>query len=307
MTDPKVPAMPAEAARKVYLDYTQAELDAAYDQRVYAPNREEIVAWYGAEGARVRERFEMRRSVPYGNGEDETLDIFPAKSGSKSGSESNFGAPVHIHIHGGRWTLFTKDEESFLAPTFVSAGAACVVPDFSNIPKVRIPEMVSQVKSAIAWTYRNAASFGGDPERIHLSSHSSGSHLAGVALLTDWEKEFGLPRDVVKSALLVSGMYDMRPVMLSARSSYVKLTDEEVLALSAILQPEKVHTPLTLVYGEKETPEFRRQPKAYAEVLAAAGKPVKVIEVPGVNHFEILRQLGEPGSEVARLALALMA
>ena len=303
MTDPKVPAMPAEAARKVYLDYTQAELDAAYDQRVYAPNREEIVAWYGAEGARVRERLEMRRSVPYGAGEDETLDIFPAKSGS----ESTFGAPVHIHIHGGRWTLFTKDEESFLAPTFVSAGAACVVPDFSNIPKVRIPEMVSQVKSAIAWTYRNAASFGGDPERIHLSSHSSGSHLAGVALLTDWEKEFGLPRDVVKSALLVSGMYDMRPVMLSARSSYVKLTDEEVLALSAILQPEKVHTPLTLVYGEKETPEFRRQPKAYAEVLAAAGKPVKVIEVPGVNHFEILRQLGEPGSEVARLALGMLA
>ena len=303
MTDPKVPAMPAEAARKVYLDYTQAELDAAYDQRVYAPNREEIVAWYGAEGARVRARLEMRRSVPYGAGEDETLDIFPAKSGS----ESTFGAPVHIHIHGGRWTLFTKDEESFIAPTFVSAGVACVVPDFSNIPKVRIPEMVAQVKRAIAWTYRNAASFGGDPERIHLSSHSSGSHLAGVALLTDWEKEFGLPGDVVKSALLVSGMYDMRPVMLSARSSYVKLTDEEVLALSAILQPEKVHTPLTLVYGEKETPEFRRQPKAYAEVLAAAGKPVKVVEIPGVNHFEILRQLGEPGSEVARLALALMA
>ncbi|MEI6722579.1 MAG: alpha/beta hydrolase, partial [Betaproteobacteria bacterium] len=159
MTDPKVPAMPAEAARKVYLDYTQAELDAAYDQRVYAPNREEIVAWYGAEGARVRERLEMRRSVPYGNGEDETLDIFPAKSGS----ESHSGAPIHIHIHGGRWTLFTKDEESFLAPTFVSAGAACVVPDFSNIPKVRIPEMVAQVKRAIAWTYRNAASFGGDP------------------------------------------------------------------------------------------------------------------------------------------------
>ena len=303
MTDPRVAAMPAEAARKVYLDYTQAELDAAYDQRVYAPNREEIVAWYGAEGARVRARLEMRRSVQYGNGEDETLDIFPAKSGS----ESTFGAPVHIHIHGGRWTLFTKDEESFIAPTFVSAGAACVVPDFSNIPKVRIPEMVAQVKRAIAWTYRNAASFGGDPERIHLSSHSSGSHLAGVALLTDWEKEFGLPRDVVKSALLVSGMYDMRPVMLSARSSYVKLSDEEVLALSAILQPERAHTPLTLVYGEKETPEFRRQPKAYAEVLAAAGKPVKVVEIPGVNHFEILRQLGEPGSEVARLGLGMLA
>jgi arylformamidase len=280
---------------KVYLDYTQAELDAAYDQRVYAPNREEIVAWYGAQSAMVRARLVMRRSVPYGTGEDETLDIFPAGK----------GAPVHIHIHGGRWTLFTKDEESFIAPTFVSAGAACVVPDFSNIPKVRIPEMVAQVKRAIAWTYMNAASFGCDPDRIHLSAHSSGSHLAGVALLTDWEKEFGLPRNVVKSALLISGMYDLRPVMLSARSSYVKLSEAEVLALSAILQPEKLSTPVTLVNGGKETPEFKRQPCAFAEVLKAAGKPHRVIEIPAVNHFEILRQLGEPGSELARLALEM--
>lgn len=289
--------MPAEPVRKVYLDYTQAELDAAYDQKVYAPNREEIVAWYGAESARVRATLAHRRSVPYGQGEDETLDIFPAGT----------GAPVHIHIHGGRWTLFSKDEESFIAPTFVSAGAACVVPDFSNIPKVRIPEMVAQVKRAIAWTYANAASFGGDPARIHLSAHSSGSHLAGVALLTDWEKEFGLPRDVVKSALLVSGMYDLRPVMLSARSSYVKLSGDEVVALSAILQPERLGAPVTLVNGGKETPEFKRQPRAFAQVLAAMGKPHRVVEIPGVNHFEILRQLGEPGSPVAMLALEAMA
>ena len=295
--------MPPDAcpAPKVYLDYTQAELDAAYDQRVYAPNREEIVAWYAAESARVRARVAYRRSVPYGTGEDETLDIFPAAA-----APAAKGAPVHLHIHGGRWTLFTKDEESFIAPTFVSAGAACVVPDFSNIPKVRLPQMVAQVKRAIVWTYANAASFGGDPERLHVSAHSSGSHLAGVALLTDWETEFNLPRDVVKSALLVSGMYDMRPVMLSARSSYVKLSQEEVLELSAIMQPGKARTPLMLVYGERETPEFRRQPKAYAEALGKAGKPARLFEIPGVNHFEVLRQLGEPGSELARIALGLM-
>jgi arylformamidase len=287
---------------KVYLDYTQAELDAAYDQRVYAPNREEIVAWYGAEGERVRARLPHRRSVPYGEGEDETLDIFQPKMGS----ESNFLSPIHVHIHGGRWTLFTKDEESFIAPTFVGAGTMYAVPDFSNIPKVRIPQMVGQVRRAIAWIHKNAENFGGDPERIHLSAHSSGSHLAGVALLTDWQKDFGVPADVIKSALLISGMYDLRPVMLSARSSYVKLSDDEVRDLSAILQPEKLKTPVTLVYGEKETPEFRRQPKAYAEVLKAAGKSVTVVEVPGVNHFEVLRQLGEPGSAVAQLALRMM-
>jgi len=244
--------MPADApdpAPKVYLDYTQAELDAAYDQRIWASNREEIVAWYGKESAKVRARLDHRRSVPYGKGEDETLDIFPAKP--KAGSESTSLAPVHVHVHGGRWTLFSKDEESFIAPTFVNAGAACVVIDFSNIPKARVPEMVDQVKRAIAWIYANAESFGGDPDRIHVSGHSSGSHLAGVALLTDWPKEFGLPADVVKSALLISGMYDMRPVILSARSSYVKLSGAEILDLSAILRPQDFGAPVTLVYGEK--------------------------------------------------------
>ncbi len=292
-------------APKVYLDYTQAELDAAYDQRVWAPNREEIVGWYGDESAKVRGRLAHRRSVPYGPGEDETLDIFPAAQPIAS-TRASPPAPIHVHVHGGRWTLFSKDEESFIAPTFVSAGAACVVIGFSNIPKVRIPGMLAQVKRAIAWVHANAASFGGDPSRIHLSGHSSGSHLAGVALLTDWEKEFGLPRSVVKSALLVSGMYDMRPVMLSARSSYVKLSPEEVPDLSAILRPEKVGAPVTLVYGEKETPEFRRHPKAFAQALAAAGKSVRLVEIAGVNHFEVLQQLGDPQSELSRLALELM-
>ena len=298
--------MPADAipAPKVYLDYTQAELDAAYDQRVWAPNREELVAWYLSEGARVRARLEHRRDVPYGPGEDETLDIFPAKP--KMGSESTFPAPIHVHIHGGRWTLFSKDEESFLAPLFVEAGATCIVVGFSNIPKVRIPQMVDQVKRAIAWVHANAASFGGDPDRIHLSGHSSGSHLAGVALLTDWPEEFGLPANIVKNALLISGMYDMRPVILSARSSYVKLSGAEILELSAILQAERFNTPVTLVYGEKETPEFRRQPKEFAQALEAAGKSVRLVEIPGVNHFEVLRQLGDPASEVSRLAIRMM-
>lgn len=302
---------------KVYLDYTQAELDAAYDQRVWAPNREQIVAWYGAESARVRAQLAHQRSVPYGESEDETLDIFPAspaspKSGSKSGSaksgsESNsLPAPIHVHVHGGRWTLFSKDEESFIAPTFVSAGAVCVVIGFANIPQVGMPQMLAQVQRALLWVHANAASFGGDAQRIHVSGHSSGAHLAGVALLTDWEREFDRPRDLIKSALLVSGMYDLRPVMLSARSSYVKLSCEEAAALSAILQPQKLHTPVTLVYGEKETPEFQRQPQAYARVLAAAGKSAQLIQMPGVNHFEILQQLGASDSALARIALGLM-
>lgn len=282
---------------KVWLDYTQEELDRAYDQTAWAGNRSEMVAWYGAMSEKARAALDFRAGVSYGPGEDETLDVFPAAAS---------GAPVHIHVHGGRWSVFTKEDMSFIAPTFVAAGAACVVLDFSCIPKVRIPAMLDQVKRAIAWVHANAAQFGGDPQRIHLSGHSSGAHLAGAALLTDWRREFGLPGDVLKSGLLISGMYDLRPVMLSARSSYVQLSADEVEALSAILRPGRIGAPLTLVYGDKETPEFRRQPRAFAAALGVAGRHAAVIEVPGVNHFEILQQLGDPDSRLARTALGLM-
>jgi arylformamidase len=127
-----------------------------------------------------------------------------------------------------------------------------------------------------------------------------------VALLTDWEKEFGLPGDVVKSALLISGMYDMRPVMLSARSGYVKLSAGEVLDLSAILHLDRINAPLLLAYGTAETPEFQRQPQAFATALRGAGKRVETIVVDGTNHFEMLREAGRPGSPLAIAATALM-
>jgi len=296
--EPDVSIAPA----KVYLDYTQAELDRAYEQTAWVTNRDEIVAWWAAESAKVRAALPHHRGLAYGSepgpGPDEVLDFFPAKSGAGL-------APIHVHIHGGRWSFFTRDEESFIAPTFVDAGFACVIPDFTLIPKARLPDMVAQLQRMIVWLHANAAGFGGDASRIHVSGHSSGAHLAGVLIHTDWTA-LGLPADVIKSALLVSGMYDLRPVMLSSRSSYVKLSEAEVAEQSVILRPEKLNVPLTLVYGDRETPEFQRHPQDYARALRAAGRPVMLICLPQRNHFEILQDLGDANSALAREALRLM-
>jgi arylformamidase len=166
--------------------------------------------------------------------------------------------------------------------------------------------MAEQVRRGIAWAYKNAASFGGDPNRFYVGGHSSGGHLCGVALLTDWQKEHGLPPDFIKAALCMSGLYDMKPVRLSKRSSYVNFTDEIEQAMSAIRQLDRLHTPAVVTYGTNETPEFQRQSRDFAAAVKAAGKPVELIEAPDFAHMEMAESLGNPYGPNGRAALAMM-
>ena len=167
--------------------------------------------------------------------------------------------------------------------------------------------MIAQAQRAICWLHSNARSFGGDPHRIHLSGHSAGAHMASVLLTTDWPGQFGLPADVLKSGLLMSGSYDLEPVMLSVRSSYVKISKDEQWALSAVRHVERVRAPVTLVYGDKETPEFQRQAIHFFDVLKKGSKTAELIRIDGYNHFEIMDVFADPNSRIARTALGQMA
>ncbi len=234
----------------------------------------------------------------YGPSEDETLDVFAS---DKAGN-----APVHVHIHGGGWRSLTKDDVSFAAPVFTSAGAIYVALNFSVIPAVRLPGMVEQVQRAIGWLHGNARRFGGDPARIHLSGHSAGAHMASVLLTTNWSDR-GLPADVIKSGMLMSGMYDLAPVMLSVRSTYVKISPQEQALLSAVQHVDQIRAPVTVVYGDKETPEFKRQAEHFFNSLRRSSKTAELICVDGFNHFEVMDVFADPNSSLAAVALNYMA
>ena len=221
---------------KVFLDYTQDELDRAYDQRVWAPNAAEVIARYATASAEVRRRVSRRADVRYGPTEDETLDVFPEASGS---------APVLVFVHGGAWRGGHKDDYSFPAETLVGAGVGYVALNFASTPAARLPEMADQVRRAIAWVHANARSFGGDPTRLYLCGHSSGGHLAAVALTTDWTA-LGLPGRAVTGALCVGGMYDLRAPLLSARSTYVQLSREEEDRLSPRRHADRIGCPVVV-------------------------------------------------------------
>jgi arylformamidase len=191
---------------------------------------------------------------------------------------------------------------------FMNAGAHFVVPDFVQVQDAggSLLPMIEQVRRAVTWVYQNTASFGGDAERIFITGHSSGAHLAGVTLVTDWVNDYGLPPDVIKGGLLVSGMYDLKPVRLSKRSEYVKFTDEIEEKLSSQRHLDKLNAPVIIAYGTQETPEFQRQSREFAAAVKAAGKPVELIVGEGFNHFEMQETFANPYGIAGRAALKMM-
>lgn len=282
----------------VWLDMDQQELDDAYDQSVYAPNHQQLRERRAAANELALRLLGQPERVAYGAADIEKLDIYRSKRAP---------APVNIYIHGGAWRGGSSAQAAFMAETFVKAGAHFVALDFSNVLETGgdLFPMVDQVRRAVAWAYRNAASFGGDAQRLYLTGHSSGGHLASCVVITEWEKQ-NLPRDLLKGALLGSGMYDLAPVRLSKRGNYVKFTDAMEEALSAQRHIEKIHTPLVITYGTRESPEFQRQARDFHAALIAAGKPATLLVGQALNHFETQETLGNPYGFMGRAALEMM-
>ncbi len=270
-----------------WLNMSQQELDDAYSQFIYAPNIGQVIDRWGSNSDLVRSRLGEPLKFAYGTEPVESMHVYPT-------SQPN--APVHIFIHGGAWQQGTAESYGFPAELFVNAGVHYVVPDFSWIQDVgdSLYPIVDQLRRAIAWVYHNADQFGGDAERLFLSGHSSGGHLAGVLLTTDWENESGLPADVIKAGLCCSGMFDLQPVRLSHRGDYVDFTDDMEHDMSPIRHIDKIRAPLVVAYGSYETPEFKRQSSDFASAVADAGKPVELIVAENYNHFEIIETLANP-------------
>jgi arylformamidase len=262
---------------KVWLDYTQSELDDQYNQSSKVSNIPEVLERSLSESARVRNKLECELDVPYGPSPEEKLDIFPAPQRN---------APVVMFIHGGAWNRTTKETVSYPAESFVAAGATYIAVDFALVPNVSLDELVRQNRAAIAWVYQNARSFGADPDKLFVAGHSSGAHVTGLMVVTDWQ-QWDAPTNLIKGALAASGMYDLEPIRLSARNEYLKLDEAAALRNGAIHHILDQMPPMVIGYGEGELDEFRRQSQAFAAQLRARGQVHQEFDLLGMNHFDV--------------------
>jgi arylformamidase len=290
---------PHQKGPLVWNDMDQIDIDAAYDQRFYAPMGFQISKREASQSDAVRARLGEPLRLSYGATEIEKLDIYRARRPN---------APIFMFFHGGQWLGGMARNNAYPAEMFVNAGATFVVPDFNNVKEANgdLRVMAAQVRRSIAWVYRNAASFGADANRLYIGGRSSGAHLTGVALVTDWGKEFGLPADIIKGGICSSGMFDLRAVRISKRSNNIKFTDEMEEEMSSQRHLDRLRAPVVVMHGTNETPEFQRQSRDFAAAAKAAGKDVELIVAANYNHFEMGESFANPYGPNGRAALALM-
>lgn len=281
----------------VYRHYDQAGLDLALNARATVADIGPFTRAYADESAKSRAALECRAGVKYGPKPAERMDVFPARRP---------GSPVFVFIHGGYWRMLDASDSSFMARTFVEAGAAVVAVNYELAPAASIDEIVRQCRAALVHVWRNAREFNGDPARIHVSGSSAGGHLAGMMISGGWAEAFDAAGLRVQSASPLSGLFDLEPVRLSNCNEWARLDAEAAARNSPLRQPPAHPLPLVVSYAPNEAAEFAIQSEAFIAVCRSRGCAVEFVAEPGSNHFDLPLRLMDRAAPLTNAVLRVM-
>jgi arylformamidase len=267
-----------------------------YNARASIPEHPHIFTRWVEQSAQVRRRHAGLFDLMYGESAGERLDLFPTRVSN---------APLLVFIHGGWWRSLDKSDFSLLAPAFTDAGINVAILNYSLAPEASIEEIVRQQLRALAWLYKNAERYEIDAERIILAGHSAGAHLAAMLMTANWSTyDAELPENLIKAAALLSGVYDLTPLLQTDFiNTDLKLTDERILPLSPGLMPLTRAIPFITAVGGLESDEFKRQTSSLEQNWK--NQHQASIQLPGSNHLTICDVLSDPGSTLTRAIIDL--
>jgi arylformamidase len=274
-----------------------AFLTREYNNRALVPDHPQYFARWADASARTRATMMSHLDQRYGESPNETIDLFPARKGDGS---------CMMFIHGGYWRSLDKSDFSFLAPAWVDAGVSLALVNYDLCPNVTIEEIVRQMLRASRWLYLNAEQYGMDEDRLYISGHSAGGHLAAMMMAAIWPVfDSRLPKDLWKGALAVSGLYDLRPLLqVDWLNADLQLDEATAHRLSPALLPAATRAPVMTCVGGDESSEFKRQNSLLGERWrgAFAGD----VPMPGRHHFSIVDGLADQSSALFAGARKLM-
>ncbi|TIX21976.1 alpha/beta hydrolase [Mesorhizobium sp.] len=258
--------------------------------RDHVANFDDIVAEIIRRSAETRAKTRMLANVGYGSEPTETVDVF-----FPDGDRDRL--PVHMFIHGGYWRMFSKRDYSYVADTVTRAGAIAVIVDYALMPAVRMATIIDQVRRAKQWVLDRIADHGGDPGRLTVSGHSAGAQLAAM-LFNDQSRSSD-----IRGALLLGGLYELKPLQTSFLAAEIAITDEEARRFSPLTHNFDPSVKVEIAIGGEETPPFFSQAEAFAKHLGKQGLHVSRTIIAGADHMSSVRDLGKSGTHAAdRLA-----
>jgi len=268
-----------------------------YNNRELVPDNEKWVERWLRDSERARATMSCSLDQRYGDSPNETMDIFPARKGDGS---------CMMFIHGGYWRSRDKQDFSFLAPAWVDAGVSLALVNYGLCPAVTVEEIVRQMLRASRWLWLHAEEYGMDEDRLYVSGHSAGGHLTAMMMAAVWPAfDRRLPKDLFKGGLAISGIYDLRPLVLANwLNADLRLDEETALKLSPAYLPPATRGPVMTCVGGAESSEFRRQNALLGERWR--GVVAGDIPMPGAHHFSVLDGLGTQSSALFGGARRLM-
>jgi hypothetical protein len=264
--------------------------DTAFNNMNHVAGSHALPAHWAAGAAAYRDSgVSIETDIPYGESEREKFDVvWP--DGTPKG--------LAVFIHGGFWMRLDKSYWTDLAEGARANGWAVCLPSYTLAPEARLSHMTKQMGAAISAAAARVAG------PIHISGHSAGGHLATRLICQDSP----LSNDVstrIGHTLSISGLHDLRPLMLTKMNETLNLDETEALKESACLLRPKRPSPLTCWVGGGELTEFIRQSKIMASMWEGLDTPISCYIDDNHNHFTVIEGLRDPNSNIIRNLLGM--
>lgn len=257
------------------------ELEFHFNPRISVPDFARYGQAFSALNEAALQQNPLWLDIPYGDHPLRRLDIYPAQPAPRGGA-------VHIFFHGGYWRALDKSDFAFVGGALAEQGITTVIPNYELCPSSTLDDVVASAREAFAWTCANIHRYGGNRENISLSGHSAGAHLSSAILSADWDSDPVIP-PTLSGVLLVSGVFDPSPAMMTSLNDELCLTPEIAARNNMEAYTPRLKAPVTLVVGEREPEHWKAMTVRYADQLRRADyTSVNMHILPNYHHFNIM-------------------
>lgn len=269
-------------------------IEREYNNRALVPEYAEFFARWQRDSEYVRKTMQGRIDVPYGPDERHRIDLFPAEN----------ARGTLVFIHGGYWRSLDKSMFSWLAAPWTAAGINVVLPNYRLVPSVRIEDIVSDALAATNWLFRAGPSHGISMDRVVLSGHSAGGHLA-AAIFAASREAMEFDPAAIAGAVPISGIFDFEPLLAHSFNADFNLDAAQVARLNLDDKRPTIRAPLVVAAGAAESSEFRRQSRLLADAWGTQIRALMLL--PSLNHFSVVDVFAERGQPLYEAGLGLFA